>query len=97
MTEYFAHAQTVCTRPLSPGNEASQVIHAINHISVGYAGEGASEMNTCREPCGWFDLDHVSTSSIPSIVHCMVVEGGNGVTYTPTYFHVQCLLGVMMV
>ena len=32
-------------------------------------------MNTCREPCGWFDLDHVSISSIPSIVHSMVVEG----------------------
>ena len=43
VTEYFVHAQTVCTRPLSvsrPGNEASQVIHAINHISLGYAGGG---------------------------------------------------------
>ena len=45
VTEYFAHAQTVCTRPLlvsRPGNEASQVIyiHAINHISLGFAGGG---------------------------------------------------------
>ena len=40
---YFAPAQTVCTRPLSvsrPGKEASQVIHAINHTSLGYAGGG---------------------------------------------------------
>ena len=30
VTKYFAHAQTVCTRPLlvtRPGNEASQVIY----------------------------------------------------------------------
>ena len=54
-------------------------------------------MNTCREPGGWFNLDHVSTSSIPSIVHSVVVDGGNGVEYTPTFFHVQCLLGVTMV
>ena len=58
-------------------------------------------MNTCREPCGrcgWFDLDHVSISLIPSIVHSMVVEGGNGVEYIyPTFFHMQCLLGVTMV
>ena len=54
-------------------------------------------MNTCREPCGWYDLDHVSTSSITSIVHSVVVEGGNGVEYTPTFFHVQCLLGVTTV
>ena len=40
-------------------------------------------MNTRREPCGWFDLDHGSTSSILSIVHSVVVEGGNGVEYTP--------------
>ena len=59
----------------------SGYIHA-SHWSIG-GGGGASEMNTCREPCGWFDLDHVSTSSIPSIVHSMVVEGGNGVEYTP--------------
>ena len=32
----------------------------------------------------------------PSIVHSMVVEGGIGVEYTPTFFYVQCLLGVIM-
>ena len=48
VAEYFVHAQTVCTRPLSvsrPGNEASQVIHAINHISLGYAGGGGGGGN----------------------------------------------------
>ena len=47
MTEYFAHTQTVCTRPLlasRPGNEASTSgyiqFHAINHISLEYAGGG---------------------------------------------------------
>ena len=57
-------------------------------------------MNACREPCAWFDLNHVSTSSNPSIVHSVVVEGGNGVECIyPTFFHRprQCLLGVMMV
>ena len=43
------------------------------------------QQNTCREPCGWFDHDHVSTSSIPSIVHSVVVEGGQ---WSQVYPHV---------
>ena len=44
----------------------------INHISLGYAGRGGGGIRNeymYSEPCGRFDLNHVSTGSLPSIIH----------------------------